>query len=99
MKHLIDPKIDCVFKAVLGAEANRRLLTHFLNAVLGAALPAPIRQVEILNLKHGSGGRGRFVVGWAGREFRSGLRHGGSQAVVGCPPVRSAPPDPCGPAG
>jgi predicted transposase/invertase (TIGR01784 family) len=49
MKHPIDPKIDCVFKALLGAEANRRLLIHFLNAVLGAALPAPIRQVEILN--------------------------------------------------
>jgi predicted transposase/invertase (TIGR01784 family) len=49
MRHPIDPKIDCVFKALLGAEANRRLLIHFLNAVLGAALPAPIRQVEILN--------------------------------------------------
>ncbi len=49
MKHPIDPKIDCVFKALLGAEANRRLLIHFLNAVLGAALPGPIRQVEILN--------------------------------------------------
>ncbi len=49
MQHPIDPKIDCVFKALLGAEANRRLLTHFLNAVLGAALPAPIRQAEILN--------------------------------------------------
>ncbi len=49
MKHPIDPKIDCVFKALLGAEANRRLLIHFLNAVLGAALPGPIRQAEILN--------------------------------------------------
>ncbi len=49
MKHPIDPKIDCVFKALLGAEANRRLLIHFLNAVLGAALPGPIRQVDILN--------------------------------------------------
>jgi predicted transposase/invertase (TIGR01784 family) len=49
MKHPIDPKIDCVFKALLGAEANRRLLIHFLNAVLGAALPGPLRQVEILN--------------------------------------------------
>ncbi|MBS1222139.1 MAG: hypothetical protein H6R23_1759, partial [Proteobacteria bacterium] len=26
MKHPIDPKIDCVFKALLGAERNRRLL-------------------------------------------------------------------------
>jgi len=49
MKHSIDPKIDCVFKALLGAEANRGLLIHFLNAVLGATLPRPIRQVEILN--------------------------------------------------
>ena len=49
MKHPIDPKIDCVFKALLGAEANRRLLIHFLNAMLGAALPDPIRQVDILN--------------------------------------------------
>ena len=49
MRHPIDPKIDCVFKALLGAEENRRLLIHFLNAVLGAALPAPIRSVDILN--------------------------------------------------
>ncbi len=42
MRHPIDPKIDCVFKALLGAEANRRLLIHFLNAVLGADLPAPV---------------------------------------------------------
>jgi predicted transposase/invertase (TIGR01784 family) len=49
MRHPIDPKIDCVFKALLGAEANRRLLIHFLNAVLGADLPAPVIEVEILN--------------------------------------------------
>ena len=49
MRHSIDPKIDCVFKALLGADSNRRLLIHFLNAVLGAALPGPIRQVSILN--------------------------------------------------
>lgn len=49
MRHLIDPKIDCVFKALLGAEANRRLLIHFLNAVLGSDLPAPVIEVEILN--------------------------------------------------
>ena len=47
--HPIDPKIDCVFKALLGSEANRALLIHFLNANLGAALPAPITDVEILN--------------------------------------------------
>ncbi|MEI7869829.1 MAG: hypothetical protein WCI11_18230 [Candidatus Methylumidiphilus sp.] len=34
MKHRIDPKIDCVFKALLGSEGNRNLLVHFLNAVL-----------------------------------------------------------------
>jgi predicted transposase/invertase (TIGR01784 family) len=49
MRHPIDPKIDCVFKALLGAEANRRLLIHFLNAVLGADLPALVIEVEILN--------------------------------------------------
>jgi predicted transposase/invertase (TIGR01784 family) len=49
MRHPIDPKIDCVFKALLGAEGNRRLLIHFLNAVLGADLPAPIIGVEFLN--------------------------------------------------
>ncbi len=38
MKHRIDPKVDCVFKAVLGSEENRNLLAHFLNAVLGADL-------------------------------------------------------------
>lgn len=47
--HPIDPKIDCVFKALLGAEANRALLIHFLNAMLGSELPALIRSVEIIN--------------------------------------------------
>ena len=49
MQHPIDPKIDCVFKALLGAEDNRRLLIHFLNAALGAELPAPLVAVEIIN--------------------------------------------------
>ncbi|WP_295434123.1 Rpn family recombination-promoting nuclease/putative transposase [uncultured Thiodictyon sp.] len=49
MRHPIDPKIDCVFKALLGAEANRRLLIHFLNAVLGTDLPAPVAEVAILS--------------------------------------------------
>jgi predicted transposase/invertase (TIGR01784 family) len=49
MRHPIDPNIDCVFKVLLGAEANRRLLVHFLNAVLGADLAAPAVEVEILN--------------------------------------------------
>ncbi len=49
MKHPIDPKIDCVFKALLGAENNLNLLLHFLNAILDSDLAAPIDQVEILN--------------------------------------------------
>ena len=49
MKHAIDPKVDCVFKALLGAERNRRLLIHFLNAMLDGELAAPIIEVEILN--------------------------------------------------
>ena len=49
MKHQIDPKIDCVFKALLGAEDNRNLLVHFLNAILSADLTTPISTVDILN--------------------------------------------------
>ena len=49
MKHQIDPKIDCVFKALLGAEDNRNLLVHFLNAILSADLVTPIATVDILN--------------------------------------------------
>ncbi len=49
MRHPIDPTIDCVFKALLGSQANRDLLVHFLNAILGPDLPHPIAQVEILN--------------------------------------------------
>jgi predicted transposase/invertase (TIGR01784 family) len=49
MRHPIDPKVDCVFKALLGAESNRDLLIHFLNAVLSADLPQPVVEVEIQN--------------------------------------------------
>lgn len=49
MRHRIDPKVDCVFKALLGAEQNRNLLAHFLNAMLANDLSAPIAAVEILN--------------------------------------------------
>ena len=49
LKHRIDPKIDCVFKALLGSEENRNLLVHFLNAILADDLTAPISEVEILN--------------------------------------------------
>lgn len=38
-----------MFKALLGAESNRALLIHFLNAILEADLGAPIASVEILN--------------------------------------------------
>ena len=49
MKHQIDPKIDCVFKALLGAEDNRNLLVHFINAILSTDLLTPIATVDILN--------------------------------------------------
>jgi predicted transposase/invertase (TIGR01784 family) len=49
MRHPIDPKIDCVFKALLGAEENRNLLIHFLTAILGPDLQDPVTQVQILN--------------------------------------------------
>ena len=49
MKHHIDPRIDCVFKALLGSEGNLNLLIHFLNAVLNQDLSEPITWVEILN--------------------------------------------------
>ena len=53
MRHSIDPKVDCVFKALLGAESNRSLLVHFLNSVLVGALPEPISEVIILNPYNG----------------------------------------------
>lgn len=49
MKHRIDPKVDCVFKALLGAEANRALLIHFLNAILSGEFAAPICEAQIPN--------------------------------------------------
>ncbi len=49
MRHAIDPKIDCVFKALLGAEENRNLLIHFLNAFLAQDLQEPLVWVDILN--------------------------------------------------
>jgi predicted transposase/invertase (TIGR01784 family) len=49
MRHPIDPKIDCVFKALLGDEDNKDLLVHFLNAMLGDELPSPVVEVTILN--------------------------------------------------
>jgi len=49
MQHAIDPKIDCVFKALLGAPDNRNLLIHFLNAFLAHELAQPLVWVDILN--------------------------------------------------
>ena len=49
MKHKIDPKVDCVFKALLGSTENSNLCVHFLNALLGNELAAPITEVSLLN--------------------------------------------------
>ena len=47
MKHFIDPKIDCVFKAILGALERSHLLVHFLNSVV--KFDEPITEVTIEN--------------------------------------------------
>ena len=49
MTHQIDPKVDCVFKAILGAIENKNLLIHFLNAVLEPKKKSKIVHVEIIN--------------------------------------------------
>ena len=49
MKPNIDPKVDCVFKVILGSEAHKRLLVHFLNAVLARDAGIRLRDVELLN--------------------------------------------------
>jgi hypothetical protein len=49
MKHRIDPKIDCVFKALLSSEEKRNLLVHFLNTVLVDNLTVPINKAEMLD--------------------------------------------------
>jgi predicted transposase/invertase (TIGR01784 family) len=49
MQHAIDPKIDCVFKALLGSEENQNLLIHFLNAFLAQELTEPLVSVDIQN--------------------------------------------------
>ena len=46
MKHRIDPKIDCLFQALLGLVENRNLLVHFLNAVLVDDLTAPMNEAR-----------------------------------------------------
>ena len=47
MKHYIDPKIDCVFKAILGALGREHLLVNFLNGIV--ELDEPIVEVTIEN--------------------------------------------------
>ena len=47
MKHLINPQIDCVFKAILGSDENKPLLLDFLNGILKPA--AAITAVTIEN--------------------------------------------------
>ncbi len=49
MKPQIDPKVDCVFKAILGSEQHLTLLLHFLNAVLARDPGHRIQEVELLN--------------------------------------------------
>ena len=49
MKHKINPTVDCVFKAILGAEENKNLLIHFLNAVLEPEKGSLIQEVTLKN--------------------------------------------------
>ena len=49
MRHRIDPKVDCVFKAIFGKNENRNLLVHFLNAVLEPDQGSRIKNVVIEN--------------------------------------------------
>ncbi len=49
MKHYIDPTVDCVFKAILGSEAHKNLLVHFLNAILE---PPPGQWIESVILQN-----------------------------------------------
>ena len=46
----VNPRIDCVFKALLGDPNRRGILLEFLNAILGRAVP--IVDVVILNPVH-----------------------------------------------
>ncbi|MBF0349508.1 MAG: Rpn family recombination-promoting nuclease/putative transposase [SAR324 cluster bacterium] len=47
MKRLINPLIDCVFKAILGDPDHKEVLQHFLNSILKPVIP--ITYVEIQN--------------------------------------------------
>lgn len=86
MRHAIDPTVDCVFKAILGKEANKNLLIHFLNAILQLRGAARIVEVVIANP-------------YNEREFvRGEARHRGCQSLRPAgPPVsnRDSTGDPC----
>ena len=47
MRHLIDPLVDCVFKALLGDPDNTDILLSFLNAFL--APDEPLTDVQLVN--------------------------------------------------
>ena len=55
MKRKIDPTVDCVFKAILGTEQSKKLLIHFLNAVMNPDEKRRIISVEILRRQQSSG--------------------------------------------
>ena len=46
---VLNPMIDCVFKAILGSEKNKNLIIHFLNAVLELCGPNRITDIVLLN--------------------------------------------------
>jgi len=45
MKPRIDPKVDCIFKAILGSTENSNLLIHFLNALWEPPETERVKQV------------------------------------------------------
>ena len=49
MKIDINPKINCVFKALFGSDENKEILIHLLNAVLTPPTHKRINNVTILN--------------------------------------------------
>ena len=49
MKTGINPKIDCVFKAIFGSEENKDILIHLLNAVL---TPEPINKIYSVDIEN-----------------------------------------------
>ncbi|MDJ0834861.1 MAG: Rpn family recombination-promoting nuclease/putative transposase [Acidobacteriota bacterium] len=48
-KRNIDPRIDCIFKAILGSRGREPLTTHFLNHVLKLPANKRIVDIEFLN--------------------------------------------------